>query len=126
MSRKEELEEIVAAGIVARHELSDITDKETEAKTKALVGECFRFRNSYGSGEKWWLYRIVTGVNGRNVYTFEFQKTANGEHRIEPRTVQWMGLDKEDKPISRKEFWDAWFDFMNGLEDEVNRAKGIE
>lgn len=38
--------------------------KEKLPEHKKLIGRCFKYRNSYGSGDKgWWLYGKVVGVS---------------------------------------------------------------
>jgi hypothetical protein len=56
----------------------------------ALVGKCFKFRNSYGSGEKWWLYvRILRLHKDSLTYdTVQFQNTSRSNIEIEYRQ-QW-------------------------------------
>lgn len=48
----------------------------------ALLGKCFKTRNSYGVGrpKKWWIYRVVIEVlDTRHVKAFEFQDDGYGK-----------------------------------------------
>jgi hypothetical protein len=44
-----------------------------------LIGKCYKYRNSYGSGERWWLYKKVVGISGTMLKTLEFQITSYDE-----------------------------------------------
>lgn len=68
----------------ARAEWDKIENKEKREQALALVGKCFKYRNSYGAGEKrdWWLYAIITGVKYAWPEAFEFEMDCNGEIRI--------------------------------------------
>lgn len=57
----------------------------------AHIGKFFRYRNSYGTGKKWWLYAAVTGVKPYiGCVGWDFQVTSNGE--IEIRTNQMISI----------------------------------
>src|SRR6185312_14215252 len=56
MNRKAVLQRILAK---ARAELNEIESREIAAANNKIIGNCYRFSNSYGSGDRWWLYGKV-------------------------------------------------------------------
>lgn len=80
---KEQLQKIVAAGYEARNELQEIEAAEKTRENRPLIGKCQKYLNSYGSGEKWWLYRRIIGVDGDWVTAFSFQTCSMGKTTIE-------------------------------------------
>lgn len=89
-------------------------EAEFAAKIKAsrkLIGRCFKYRNTYGTGDKWWLYALATEVDslGR-LLGLSFQHTSHDAIEIELKssaigiggviTAGWT----EIKPT---EFWEA-------------------
>lgn len=54
---------------------------------QAMVGKCFKYRNSYGKSEQdWWLYVKVTGYRPKNrsLVMSHYQKTSQGHIEITP------------------------------------------
>lgn len=80
-------------------------DKQLAQEAKALVGKCFRYRNSYGSGESWWYYVEVIGSKENQLITETFQETPI-EIEIK-RRHHYFPLDADYGEISRKEFQKA-------------------
>lgn len=61
-----------------RKELRKIEDKESLKEKQKLLGKCFKYRNSSGSGEKWWTYIKVVAVS-KDVYThLRMDRNPNG------------------------------------------------
>ena len=77
-----ELEKIVKAGRIAQQKLTAIADAKAHEENKKLIGTCWRYRNNYSCPEKpsdyWWMYTIVTGVDGSNIIAFSFQTDMYG------------------------------------------------
>lgn len=102
MSKTVTLEEAKAV-IAAFHK--EETRKRV-AENRALIGKFFKYRNSYGSGEKWWLYVAVTGVDGGGTPTgWRFQRTSNDTVEIERKT--WLsGVPNGGyQEITARAFW---------------------
>lgn len=59
-----------------RAELEAIDAAERKTAHKALLGRCYRYRNSYGGGHpSWWLYAKVIGADGYRPQCFTFELT---------------------------------------------------
>lgn len=82
-----------------------------DKENTALVGRCFKFRNSYSCPEKpsdyWWLYLVVLKAAKGGLYTFEFQTDRHGEFDIKPRGFHY-NIGDDYQQISRTEFDRAW------------------
>lgn len=63
-------------------QISDIEYKKlveiSIPELKESVGRCFKYRNSYGAGESWWLYVKILSVNEKTMSfkVVEFQQTS--------------------------------------------------
>lgn len=88
-------------------ELNALRENERKAQHKLLLGKCFRFRNSYGSGEQWWLYARVDGVGGHWPMVFTFQVTSQDEIIVKCKDSSHVGGDSWF-PITRREFDREW------------------
>jgi hypothetical protein len=86
----------------ARIKLNDVENKRKEKENKRLIGKCFKYRNSIGSDNNWWLYMIVLDSKLR---MFSFEKTAMGEWRINKDDV-YYNTDRVE--ITRNEFAGEW------------------
>lgn len=64
-----------------RAQIDAIDEAADRKKNAVLVGQCFKYHNSYGSGEKWWLYVQVVSIDCRWVKVNSFQD--DGQGRIE-------------------------------------------
>ena len=102
MDKKKKLQAIINKGNEARRELHDIEEKEATEKNLPLVGKCFKFRNSYGSGERWWLYSRVVGVAGSYFKYLVFQECSLGKATVEIREYGYDNMQQIE--ITRKEF----------------------
>ena len=66
----------------------DMVYEEEEEKlkpyAKTFLGKCYKFENSYGSGDKWWLYLKVHNVEDTSLYCISLQKANNNTIEIKP------------------------------------------
>lgn len=96
-----------AQAVVNAHREAERAEKIKAAR--ALIGRCFKYRNSYGVGgphEKWWLYAIATGVDALGtVVALSFQRTSNDTIEIENKARIFIGSGYEE--IRPAEFWKA-------------------
>lgn len=91
----------------AQEALWAIEEKERAKRSATLVGKCFRYLNSYGSGDRWWLYaRVISVGDGGYLTTFSFQTTCNDEIQIEPAKAR-LSIDGWEA-ISIADFKTAW------------------
>lgn len=116
MSRKTELVEIIKK---ARGELWDINAVEEQRVAATSVGRCFKFRNSYGREEGWWLYRKALSASKGVLTMFSFEKSSAGIIEIKPKKEVWDMTD-DWKEISEEEFKKAW----KKLLDELHSYEG--
>ena len=91
-----------------RSMLDKIEDKKSVAIAKGYLGRCFKFRNSYASDDKWWLYIKVIEVDEADIICEEIQKTCRDEIDIRryKRHVYCDDVLFSDSyvPIDEKEF----------------------
>lgn len=72
-------------------QLSRIEAKRKTAENAKHVGKCFKYRNSYGPNEKWWLYMKVTkGGYWMEGVTFQITTTKAHEVKVE-KCLSLMG-----------------------------------
>lgn len=89
---------------------NQLFELEQTPKLKALMGKCYRYRNSCGA-ESWWLYSKVIGYNSREreLIICSYEVHPEGSIHIEISN-QRVGSDVgEDywlfqEPITRKQF----------------------
>jgi hypothetical protein len=91
----------------AQTELYEAEQKRRRATNAKTVGKCFAYRNSYGDGEEWWLYLMITGIDDNGcLQGIQLQHTANDS--VEFKSIDWMGWppSKADgyQPISHAIF----------------------
>ena len=58
-----------------------LQDAVSLKKNKKLIGNCYKYHNSYGSEDKWWMYVKIIDANVWSVTTLEAQDC--GDDRIE-------------------------------------------
>lgn len=108
MTRKEQLEETINT---ARAELNKIEDAESYERNSALVGKCYKYRNSYSCPERpqdyWWLYVVVTGLERSSLNLFMFERDINGKIEIKRNHVRSY-LAGGYQEIERSELLTAW------------------
>lgn len=93
---------------------------------KAFEGKCYRIKNSYGGGQKWWMYVLITKVDKNDAYlsgetvlsTFSgisFQTDCFGNMRIEPKYTTFIHSMSEKNEITRKQFNLAFLQLQSKL-----------
>jgi hypothetical protein len=123
---KEELQKQLAK--IQEQERKEFTNKHWPEFQK-LIGKCFRYRNSYGTGKDWWLYIKVTNINKSSIYPvhggspsarydgFSFQVDYYGNIQIEKERNGYVhSLGKE---ITQAEFTKAF----NSVKKKINSLK---
>ena len=94
-----------------------LTEIENE-EGKKLVGKCFKFRNSYGSGEKWWLYSKIVGADSEWVNTLELQKLPFSGIEIKLNKISKSLFENGVyTSITKKEFNNVYKRFIKKIED---------
>lgn len=92
--RQVEIQRLTLKGNRLLERARDLVEREKDEVARPafekLVGNCYKFMNSYGSGEKWWLYvRILRLHKDALTYdTVRFQNTSRQNIEIEYRQ-QW-------------------------------------
>lgn len=97
----------------ARNELDKIRSARTRKENLKYLGKCFKFLNSYGSGDKWYLYKRIT-KSGEIMQAHDFQHTSTG--RFESHLDTYVVNLESYEEIEPEEFWAAWADFIKKLE----------
>lgn len=115
-TRKAELQEIVAAAYQARDELQAIEDAERNAKNAALLNACQKVRNSYGSGDDWWLYRRVLALKGTWCTSFRFEVRTDSGIYAQVMDMDSVNADRWES-ITEQEFQAAYGDLLWALSD---------
>ena len=112
MERKEELnKQIEALNNVLNpllEESREIESNEQREINKKLIGKCFKYENSYGFGDKWWLYTYIIGVSESSdtltVLTVQDDKGGVVEIKKETRMASSYYKGNSEIPITFKEF----------------------
>lgn len=89
-----------------REQLEKIRSPKRLKENLKAVGNCFKYHNSYGSGERWWLYAKVVSADDCGVKAFQFQDTG-GRLEVEKRFHLYAHMSGYE-PISENEFYTAW------------------
>jgi hypothetical protein len=110
-----DLAELELVAKKANQALGRAQEKRANELNKALIGKCFRYRNSYSCPEKpsdyFWFYVRVLSANGYGVTCHTFQTDKNGRIEIEwssHRSSYHGGLSDGYRPITRAQFDKAW------------------
>lgn len=112
------LEDLKKQEKAIREEVWALEQIESEKRNAALVGRCFRYRNSYSCPEpweKWWLYVKVTGVRGNYLETFRFQDDLQGHIEIESQS--WSSPNLVGEEITLEEFQAEWQNLLTKMND---------
>ena len=100
------VEELEAAIAPLQEALGKLRDAEARKESEQLVGQFFKYRNSYGGGyPSWWLYAKVTHVKGVSPMSFRFQTDEHGKVEIE---VARHFTSSSWTPIKASEFAREW------------------
>lgn len=75
MSRKKQLEKEIKE---RREELHELEQDDRKVKNEKLLGKYFKYMNSFGSGEFWPIYFLVTRLDGIEPRCFRFEKDSHG------------------------------------------------
>lgn len=111
-----ELEELQAKRAEIQSRIWEIERAENEAACRELIGKCFRFCNSYGSGDDWWLYVKIIDVEDGNLIAHRFETCSHGTMQAQPRTALWPhNLESGYTEIDASEFNAAWVEFKDTL-----------
>lgn len=85
---------------------------ERERENRALLGKCFKYRNSYSCPEKpsdyWWLYTKVVGLEGPNIFYTEFEVAKDGRISINFNRQCYASMIHGHVEIRASEFNKAW------------------
>lgn len=94
--------------------ISEIEGAEIIPLTAGFLGRCYRFRNNYScpknKSDYWFLYAKVTGVDGRSLTLFQFQRDKDGRSSVEPDNSRFWGMEGYEE-ISHHEFHKQWVSF---------------
>lgn len=101
-----------------RNQLDVIDNRERINANSAAVDKCYKYRNSYGSGESWWLYVRIDGLDDSGwPRGIKFEITSTGMARIEPYIGFGVtGVDRGYIEIEPTEFRQALRAFRGGVE----------
>jgi len=120
-----------AAEVEAARKVIDAARRAEEAAKRAeamvLVGRYFRYRNSYSSGGKWWMYFAPTGAGyGGSSTGWTFERTSNGEVMINLKASAYLhggGDGTGYIEITAAEFWRAAASLRSSLVAQLTRPK---
>ena len=86
-----------------------------------LIGKCFKFRNSYGGGGKWWLYTKVISCDNWSAKVINIQKAGGGTITCRTETHSANSYKERDyyTIISYKEFKKNFDRLMKELKQNV-------
>lgn len=92
-----------AQEVISAHREAEYAAKAEKART--YIGRFFKYRNSYGSGDKWWLYGMVTAATDYGAPTgVTFQRPS--DNRLEVRLEDQIAVDHGGWiEIDSAEFW---------------------
>jgi hypothetical protein len=81
----------------------------TEPKLKAMVGKCFKCRDSYGGGlPDWWLYTKVVGYKDQSLIVCTYELTSTNRIEVEINEKRFRANPEGDLlfevPITKKQF----------------------
>lgn len=93
-------------------EMRAIEIVEAKERNSPLVGRYFKYRNTYGFGESWWLYLKVIGLEDSAFRVVQFEITETGRH--EACATSKMSLDNWQS-ITLSEYAEAFSSFINSL-----------
>lgn len=119
-----------------RQQKDRLEDAERIADADALIGRCFKYRNSYSCPSKpsdyWWLYAKIVGRDRRGMVTVvTAERDRDGQPRLHRDTwnyphsfVRKDGLATGYVPITEAEFtrgWNAVIGAVDALTDLVKK-----
>lgn len=102
----------------ARQKLWEAEAVARDRANAALVGKCFRYRNSYSCPTKpedyWFMYVKVIAAKDGQVSVFQFQTDKDGKFSIDPIN-RYCSLNENYRPITEKQFAAAWVSQNNDV-----------
>lgn len=117
---EESVEELRAAAWAAQTKLRKVEDRQRVESHQGTVGKCFRYRNSYGSEEDWWLYAKANRItDDGHLEVHEFQTTPRGEIKIEFGRKHYFRMSEGYQEIDVDQFDDAWREVVGRINDFV-------
>src|SRR5687768_11199384 len=105
LERISELREIIDK---ARGELNSLEAEERNAANASSIGKCYRYRNSNGGGENWWLYMKVLRTEDGHLIGHKFQTQPGGNIDIEPEYPVYFDMSGGWEQIAERDFHRAW------------------
>lgn len=125
MTEQSELEELRLKAGKLHAQIQRIESAAMDKVAQEKLGKCYRYNNSYSSGERWWLYRRVTSVKDGWLNTFDFQHCSDG--RIEIRHDHLcIGTHDLGEPITLRQFQHAWKIMARMLNSRATAAKAYQ
>lgn len=98
--------------------------RQRKLQNAPLVGQFFRYRNSYSGGSPaWWLYVAATHMDDQGYMRgWSFQNDTEGRLSVEvDRSLITLSPDHQGYiAISPAEFVKAWADFLDALPTNAN------
>jgi len=96
----------------------EYTEASKAAERARHVGKCFRFRNSYGGSDRWWMYGIITHIDTmNNLRGWTIQHTPHNV--IELDTNARCNISDNMEFITKNEFNEAVRDFYTTITDQI-------
>lgn len=116
---KKQLKELIAT----RRTISQLKNAKTlPLLKKKYEGKYFKYRNSYGSDEEWWLYTYCIEVLANSSFkVISFQKTSLGKIEIEEKEGSDYLFAHE---ITMVEFKQAWANITRNV-NSMNRKLNL-
>lgn len=118
-TKKTELEILEASFYKEREKMQKkMLREQLPALRKKYEGKCFKFRDSYGSGEEWWLYYRVLKVRDlRYCACVSFQSTSLSVLEVNKNNILPLGMLDDAIPITRHEYNTALRSFYKKIQN---------
>jgi len=100
-----------------RNALDKIEGERQRKANRKNLGKCFKYENSYGTGDKWPLYLRIRKA-GQIMEGHQFEKTSTGRFETH-RNTYVSNLDSYTE-IPLSEFQTAWQKFVRELKALLN------
>lgn len=94
-------------------------------RAKSLVGKCFKYLNSFGPNENWWLYIRIVRNDGCDVIIDKFQEDAYGKVEFFYAEVSYSHyFGSSYIPISEEEYFKAEKKLLNKITKRYEKSRG--
>ena len=94
-----------------RKEINELELCEREAlipeMKKRLEGTYWKYNNTYGSGDRWWLYAKVLSIGNGKVILAEAQITSLGYIEVKQNEHGWDYFPRAEWLPAKKEEWET-------------------